>query len=203
MKKVSVALLVVSVILSLGIGGIAGFFLGVASTEAGKNFLAELVEEEQMADVAQPRRLDRAEFQLKYPSNWYVDVEDEDFDPDHLFSIDSPGASYVMFVMGNMEADPEETLQDQISQFEKLLTAPTINKFDRYGQLSGKGATLRGKIMGIRSTVKLFSYNEDGFTVMITQQYPDEDLKYVQDGMSLIEDSFSLKNGGMPEESAD
>jgi hypothetical protein len=51
---------------------------------------------------------------------------------------------------------------------------------------------LKGKIMGIRMTTKLFAFSQNDLTVMITQQCPDEDLKHVQNGLTLIENSFSL-----------
>ena len=149
-----------------------------------------------MADVSHPRNLVRERFQLQCPSNWKVDVNDEDYDADHMFSIDSPGSANVMFVMGSLETNPEDVLQDQISAFEKLFGAPTISRFERYGQISGKGAILQGKIMGNRITVKEFSFYENDLTVMITQQYPDENFKYVQDGLTLIESPFSLKARG-------
>ena len=154
----------------------------------------DLTENEKKAEIAHPQKLVREKFQLLFPSNWKVDVKDKDYDPDQMFSIDSPGNAFVMFVMGNVETKPEETLKDQISRLRKLLGEPKIDKFEKYGKFSGKGATLQGKIMGIRMTVKVFSFYQDGFTVIITQQCPDEDMKDVQDGLTLIENSFTLKS---------
>lgn len=194
MKRFSLGALLVAIILSLAGGIISGFFIGVASVQAGKEFLDDLVEDEEKADVDRPQRLVREKFQLQYPSNWKVDVNDADYDPDQMFSIESPGSTIAMFVMGKLETEPEENLQDQISEFRKIMDAPKIERFEKLGRFSGKGATLRGKIFGIRSTVKAFSFYQNELTVMITEQYPDEDLKYVQDGLTLIEDSFSLIN---------
>ncbi len=194
MKRVPVVALVVAVVMSLVAGVVVGFVLGVAATEAGREFLRDIVENEQAADVATPQHMERPRFTLQYPGNWYVDLKDEDYDPDHLFSIDSPGSAYVMFVLGPFESDPEEALRDQIAAFESLLGSPAITRFAQYGDLAGKGATLRGRIMGIRTTVRTFCAFERGQTVIITEQFPHDDEHFVKERLALIERSFVLRS---------
>jgi hypothetical protein len=194
MSKIAPSILVVAVIVSLAVGGIAGFFLGIVSTKAGKAFIRDMVEDERNAEVSQPAKLVRDRFELQYPSNWEIDTEDEDHDPDHMFSIDSPGSAFVMIVIGDVASDPEDNLQTHLRQFEKLMSNSATSRFDRYGGLTGKGATLKGRIMGIRTTVRLFACQQDDLTILITQQCPDEDFKQTQGGFSLIEKSFVLKN---------
>jgi hypothetical protein len=193
MNRVAPGTVVTAVIISLVVGGIAGFFLGLASTKAGKAIVQGIFNEEKKAEVSQPKKLAREKFEIQYPSNWKIDTEGKDYDPDHMFSIESPGSAFVMFVIGPGETVPEDTLKEQIRQFEKLMGSPDIERFERYGGLTGKGATLKGRILGIRTTAKLFAFHEDGLTVMITQSCPDEDLQPVQAGFSLIENSFTLK----------
>jgi len=193
MKRVSVGMLIVAVVVSLMIGGATGFFLGIASTKAGARFLADLVEQEAPAKTVNPTRLVRDRFELLYPANWKIDVGDEDYDPDQMFSIESPGAAFVMFILGNMETDPAESLQDQINSFSKLMGAPAIQRFENYGKLYGKGAVLQGKLLGTKVTVKAFASYSQGMTAIIIQQYPDEDFRNVKDGLALIEESFALK----------
>lgn len=193
MNRTNAVLLLIAIAVALAVGTFTGFFLGVASTKAGKAFLADIVQDEQKADVSSPKKIVRERFQLQYPSNWKIDADDEDYDPDHMFSIDSPGSAFVMFIIGTAELDPEEHLQIQIRHHEKLMGRMSINRFEKYGRFQGKGATLKGRIMGIRITVKLFAFQQDGLSLMITQQCPDEDWKHVQPGMTLIENSFVLK----------
>jgi hypothetical protein len=186
-------MIVVAVVVSLALGGVAGFFLGVASTKAGKAFMRGMVQEEEKSAVSDPRKLIRKQFELQYPSNWHVDVDDKDYDPDHMFSIDSPGHAFVMFVIGAGETEPEDSLKIQLKQFDKIMSGLSVEHFERYGRHGGRGATLKGRIMGSRTTVKLFALSQDGLTVMITQQCPEEDLNQVQDGLDLIESSFLLR----------
>jgi hypothetical protein len=193
MKRVPVGILIAAIAMSLLAGGIAGFFLGVASTNAGAAFLTDLVEQEQQAETGRPKKMVRERFELRYPRNWKIDVDDEDYDPDTMFSIDSPGAAYVMFVLGDMETNPEDSLQEYIHSFSKLMDKPAVQPFETYGQIHGKGAILQGKLMGIKVIVKVFACYSQGVTANIVQQYPAEDLKYVENGLSLIEKSFILK----------
>jgi len=192
MKRVAPLTLVIAVLGALLVGGAGGFFLGLVSTRAGKSFVQSLVQDEQNADVSHPTSLAREKFQLQYPANWHIKTEDYKYDPDHMFSIESPGSAFVMFVLGPGDTDPEHNLQLFIRQFEKLMGSPAIDRFETYGRLPGKGATLHGKLLGNRTTVKLFAAHENGMTILITQQSSDEDLPRVQEGMRLIETSFTL-----------
>lgn len=195
MNRVPVGILILVILLALFIGAVGGFFLGVASTKAGAKFLEDLAQTEQQAETRTPQKLVRDRFELSYPGNWKIDVDDADYDPDQMFSIDSPGDTFVMFVMGDMETDPKVALKGQIDAFSELMGAHKMDPFDTFGQYEGKGAILTGKLLGIRVTVKMFCCFSDGMTAMIVQQYPDEDFKYVEKGLSLIEKSFTLKPG--------
>lgn len=193
MRKLPWGILAAVALASLIIGGIAGFLLGIASTKVGSDFLESIVSGEEHADLAQPNVITRERFRLEYPSNWSVDVNDDDYDPDQNFTIESPGSAMVMFIIGTIETDPEENIQAQIAAFRKAMGSPAITRFDQYGNYQGKGAILRGTIMGSRTTVKVFSFCADGLTAIIAEHTPDEDMKYVKSGLALIEKSFSLQ----------
>ncbi len=200
---VAPSIVVVAVVIALLIGGIAGFCVGAASSKAGQALLRGAVQHEKQADVASPTKLARAGFELQYPSNWRVATDDDDYDPDHMFSIESPGSAFVMFVLGAGGIDAEETLKEQIKPMQRLMGSAAIQRFEKYGRLAGKGATLTGKIMGVKTTVRVFAYVQDDQTVMITQQCADEDLAQAAGGLDLIERSFALKSpgsGGQPKQ---
>jgi hypothetical protein len=191
MRKVSLSVLVVACAVSLGVG----FLLGIGANAAGRRFLAGMVVGERPADVTVAHTISRDRFALQYPSNWSVDETDEDYDPDHLFSIDSSGSTSVMFVVRNEDdtVSPQEKVDAQIEAQMKLMKAPKISRFDRFGRFAGLGATLTGRSLSVKRTVKLFAFNAEGLTVLIVQMYSDEDLPNVKDGLELIEKSFELK----------
>lgn len=191
MRRVRVYVPVVVGILSLVAGAVLGFFLGIAAIEFA--LTTELFE---MPDIVQPRNLVRERFQLQYPSNWKVDVDDENYDLDHTFKIESSKSAFVMFKLYDCKSNLEDLLQNQISAFDELFDYPTISNFERYGQFSGNGAILRGESAeehgGVPITIKVFCFYENNMTVTIIQYYPDFTLELVQDGLTLIENSFSL-----------
>jgi hypothetical protein len=76
MKRFSARVLVIAVAGSLILGSVIGFLLGVASTRAGRAILANLVEQEERADTTNLKTFVRDQFQLQYPSNWRIDVDD-------------------------------------------------------------------------------------------------------------------------------
>ena len=191
--KIAVLICLVAVV-CLFLGGVLGFVAGVGSTQAGKEAFAAMVAQEQWADVATPQTLTRQAFQLQYPGNWTIDTKDDSYDPDHYFTIESPGAAIVLFFL-DLKTDPAEALQDQIDAFQDLLGTPTITRFQQYGSYTGDGAVMKGTIYGIRTTVTIVALDQNGKTILIVQQCPDEDLKYVQEGQALIENSFSLTPG--------
>lgn len=195
MNQTSIVVLVLAVFVALVVGGIGGFFAGVAFTNLGRGGLEDVLvfDDEEHADVEQSKHLERDGFQLDYPINWSIDEEDEDYDPDRLFSVDSPGSSYVMFAIGKLGDEPEELLAGQVLAFEGLLDRPTRKNFGQYGNASGAGAELKGSMMGIPTTIRLFSFVDGENAVMVTEQCPDEDLEMAKPGLEMIENSFELK----------
>jgi len=192
MKKVSLVVLVASAASALVAGIVAGYLTGVASTRGEKDVLKALVKHEEEAEIQAVRTIIRKRFNVSYPSNWKVDMADPDYDPDYNFSIESSGSTFVAFLLGEMETSPEDNIQSQIHAFRRIVKDPVITRFTEYGKLSGKGAILKGDILGIPHTVRFFSLFQDGLTVIIVEQCPDGDMKYVGQGLSLIETSFSL-----------
>lgn len=177
------------------IGGVVGFSFGVASTKAGGRFLRSLVENEESANIKAPKTLKRAHFTLDYPRNWKIDKKDPDYDPDYMFSIDSPGNSYVMFIMGHAVTDPEKNIAEYVIAFNKLFEKPTMKAFKYYGKLSGRGVHMEGVIMGEPTEVRLFSTyeKEAGKSIIIIEQHPLTDSSYVDPGLQLIEETFTLR----------
>jgi heme/copper-type cytochrome/quinol oxidase subunit 4 len=135
----------------------------------------------------------RDNFKLHYPSNWYIDVKDTDYNPDNNFVINGPEFGFIYFNIiqnGNLCDNFNEI---QIYNFQKF-GLNIVSKFNTYGRLSGKGAILNGRIKGYLATVKVFAYYGSNYALLITQQYEDEDYPNLKDGFEMIENSFILKS---------
>ena len=141
--------------------------------------------------------IDRDSFSFTYPANWTIDKEDEDYDPDALFSIDSPeeGAT-IMFMIFSMPIDADLMLDEQEKAMKSgFIKKPTaIKSFDKWGKYSGKGRIIEGKILGIfKGHVKLFMYNDANKSMLVMEQLYNADTGKFSSAMNAIADSFRFK----------
>jgi hypothetical protein len=178
----------------LVLGGGVGFFLGLNATQAGKKFIENMVSEETDADVGKPQKIDRAAFTVQYPANWKVATTAQNYDPDHMFKIESPGSTHAMFMLDQSSVEPEMAVEKQVAAFNKLMSRPATTRFTQFGSHTGHGAVVKGTILSIAQTIRVFAFSEHGMTGIIIFQYPDEDEPMVRPGMDLIERSFEIKS---------
>ena len=127
-------------LLGCGVGGVVGFGAGVASVKAAREAFTAAFQDERSAEVDAPQSIDRPAFRLQYPRNWKVDAAGADHDPDRNFSIDSPGQSFVMFVIATGEMDPRVAASAHVSQqTAKLMRDAKRTPFARWGPHGGVG----------------------------------------------------------------
>lgn len=121
--------------------------------------------------------IQRDGFSLSYPADWKIDTEDEDYDPDALFSIDSPdGENMIMFIIFTAAVDPDDLLEAQVDAFSgELVKNPGITTFDSWGKYKGKGKLLKGKLLGVFSGfVRIFVYGDEHKTMLVVEQCYDK-----------------------------
>ena len=161
--------------------GCAGFAEGLAETE-------------EKADVRSPRPFVRERFQLDYPGNWTIDEADEDYDPDHLFSIDSPGSCTVSVIVFDAAIPAKTSVDGQVEAFvPRIVKQPVQTPFTRWGAYEGEGVTLAGKILGVLpGNIRIFAHESqrEDLTFTIVEFCYDEDLPLVRPGFELVERTF-------------
>jgi hypothetical protein len=177
---------------ALGVG--VGFFAGVLSVEGARDLFLAMFRSEQQAKVDAPKRIERPSFSLEYPGNWAIDAKDPDYDPDHLFSIDTPGDGFVMFVIAEGELDAADALEQHVAnQLKATIKGAKRTAFDRYGSFQGHGALLQGKYLGLApGSVRIFCFRQGDLTFQITELVSDEDRAKVEPGLRLVEKSLRL-----------
>ncbi len=146
-----------------------------------------------MFSLAQDRSIKRDSFSLKYPADWHIDTADTDYDPDALFSIDSPdGESFIMFIIYDIAMDQDDILEAQVKEFTaQLMKKPTITTFDSWGKYKGKGKLMKGKIAGVyKGFVKIFVYADEHKSMLVVEQGYDEDLPALEKAYGLISSTF-------------
>jgi hypothetical protein len=177
-------------LLPVALGVLVALLVACASVFEG------LVQTEQDADVRAPKRIVRERFRLEYPGNWTVDEEDEDYDPDHLFSIDSPGSCHVTFIVFDAVISAKTSVATQVEGLvPKIMREPVQVPFARWGAYDGEGVALAGRMLGLeRGSIRIFAHESEpeDLTLTIVEFCFDEDLLLVRPGFELIERSFEL-----------
>lgn len=185
--------LVLCCFLCLSGGLIVVFFGGVASTEKGLSFLEDMFRVERRAEVKNKQSFTRPRFQFDYPGNWKLNTTREGHDPDTNFFFDSPGNSYVHFIVSPEEYDPQENIDDKYQNYLQYMPTMKTKSLSGYGKYGGKGLSMRGRFFGFATTINVYSFYHEGLTFIIVEQCTDEDFKMVSPGFSLIEKSLRIK----------
>ncbi len=176
-------------------GGAIGFGAGVASVKAAREAFVSVFEDERAAEVDRPEAIDRPAFRLRYPRNWRINTGDPKYDPDGMFSIESPGTSFVMFVVATGAVDPGVSVESHVElQTKKVMHDATRTPFDWWGAYSGVGVLLTGKKLGIvPGTIRIFAFRQGERTFTVVESTSDDDRSKVAPGFALIEKSFEAK----------
>jgi|GEM_PF-1309535 len=178
---------------ALILGNVMGFFIGVAVRKGGLG-IGHLLSGEKAADLAHPQKLAREGYRLTFPGNWRVDTSDEEYDPDHFFSLDSPGASFAMFTILEVPTDPEQNVDVNVSEFvPNVIRSPVRTTFMAWGNYQGYGVELKGKVASlVEGGVRIFSYSSERTSFIVVESYHDEDREKVEPGFQLIRSTFEL-----------
>jgi hypothetical protein len=179
-------------------GGVVGFGAGVASVKAAREAFTSAFQDEHRADVDKPQFIDRKAFRLQYPGNWKVNTAGSGYDPDHQFSIESPGQSFVLLIIDTGGTDPKIAVDAHVrQQTSKLMRDATRTPFEWWGAHRGEGVLLTGKMLGLTpGTIRIFAFLEGERTVTVVESTFDDDRAMVAPGFALIERTFQMKDGG-------
>ncbi len=143
-------------------------------------------------DVTHPETINRPGFSLKYPGNWWVVEDAEDYDPDHDITIEPIQDALVVIRVSDDAVVPEEELASRLEAYRQLLTFAQPSRFTNWGAFVGAGAEFRGELDGDRYLVRIFTTSTAtrGFTII--EQSAESVAREVEPGFTLIRSSFLL-----------
>lgn len=174
-----------------------GFFLGISSTELGKEIFNEIgvvpgefANEEEPADVANPQDLEGKLYRLKYPRNWTLD-ENYSRENEYYLSVDSPGGSYAIFTIYDCKTDTQKNVDNAESHGYEF-TSPVRESFETWGKFSGKGVVIKDKWSRNTTEIRIFSHSTDTSGFMVVEYRYSSPMQRVEPGFELIADSFEL-----------
>ena len=188
----------IGLLVGILVGVLLGFSLGTVTTRAVRR-ASDGVQEEP-ADVANPSTLEREGFQLRFPGNWRVSSEEDDFDPDAYFSIDSPGGSYVTIELIDEPVAVDEEVRQCVADFvPEWISRPTTEPFTKWGGHEGLGLHLTGRTAyGDKGGVRIFAHSGDRGAFVVIEVYCDKGLEHVSPGFELIRKTFKLQMPATP-----
>lgn len=140
--------------------------------------------------------LDRPKFSLKYPAAWTIAYSDPDYDPDHLFVINTNSNSYIRIEIPPEPRETRELLEIILEVMENYaINTHSRSKLTGWGNINGEGMHLKGKVMKIfPGGIRVFVGQDKGNTLAVVELYYTEELDAVLPGFVLIQESFAFKH---------
>ena len=165
----------------------------------GRKTLQAVLSIERPADLDHPQVIDRALFQLSCPGNWTVGREEANYNPDHLFTLLSPGQSQRLLVI--VEAKPSDPAKNVAAQFagirKKFSSSAKQIPFTRWGHHTGKGVDVSGRMLGfVSGEARVFSHSDAtrSFTIVEIRTDRDAFISGAAAAFDSIAQSFRLHN---------
>ena len=144
---------------------------------------------------AQNTKVDRPAYTFSYPSEWKMDTDDVDYDPDSYFAIDIDENNLVLFFIMD-QVDMQEIVDAQQDALTRAVmeNPEKISQFKKWGAYTGVGKMMRGRLPGTAAaTIRIFAHNFKDKTLLVILQCHDADLERIGKGLKLVEESFILK----------
>jgi len=144
----------------------------------------------------EPTTLDRADFTLKYPSNWKEDQHARDYKPDSNFTLNSPKNSYVQFRIMDKTETPEKLLSIAVNS----LDGPAINSLSKtrlteWGIYKGEGVDMKGNILdSFPGGIIVFVFSTKNHNVLVEEYYFSDELRDILGDIRIISNSFQVKD---------
>lgn len=159
----------------------------------------EAIEEAGEWSESEMATIDRPGFKLKYPKDWTVAKHQPDYNPDRLFSIETPGSSHIQIEIFDAKPgmDVTQTMQDVLQALDgPAVETYSYGDFEEWGHFEGEGKHLKGKIMsiipgGCRVFVTVIPGKNKG--LLVTEFYMSEDLPEAHPGFNLISQTLVFK----------
>ncbi|QYY34861.1 hypothetical protein [Ruficoccus sp. ZRK36] len=190
--KILSSLSVLAVALTAQAGSIASLQL-----ESASHLALNILQEDWSADEIST--IDRPAFTLTYPTGWHIATSQDDYDADHLFTIEvANGDSYITIKLFVPDANTDA--DDIMFSILTTLDGPMIetysrDSFNNWGQFEGQGVHLKGKIAGfLPGGARIFVSTMGQRGILVTELYYADDLDAAFPGFDLIRKSFAFKD---------
>lgn len=136
-------------------------------------------------------------YTLQYYADWHIDTLESGFDKDHSFTINAQEEdAFIAFDMIDYPVKEAEILKAKIDQhFNQTITNATVTTFDTWGKYKGKGAVIKGNIMGVmEGKFTIFVHSDANHSFVMSSQILDNDERKYRPNLDLVAQAFQLKD---------
>lgn len=146
-------------------------------------------------DVENPSTHRSRVLSFTYPGNWWINDEDESFDPDHNVVVESMHGAWVSIMVyepdGDVESEMEASIEFNGLHLENLHES---GSFTTWGSFRGLGRSLRGHGYGDSYEVRIFISSIDNERLLEVQEIcPLEDLDTINPGFRQIARTLKIR----------
>lgn len=145
-------------------------------------------------DIDDPVVIDRPGFTLRYPGNWWVNTEDDDYDPDSQFMIEPFQDARARFLLGEGPVDPEDETEHYLKAYQEVFRGDDVSTFTRWGSHVGSGVKYRGTTEGTLYVVRIFTTTTDTRNLTVVEWVESSVAYLLKPGFKLMRDSFRFKD---------
>lgn len=146
-------------------------------------------------DLKRTSAHDSATMTFDYPGNWWIDTEDEEYDPNAYVSVEPVHEAFTRIMLYESEAGPEAEVEVTLESYRESATRwRNEQPFATWGSFRGTGISVDGVIEGQQFRLRVFVAPVlDGMLLEIQTMWAVSDESSVMPGFDLIEASFRLK----------
>jgi len=137
-------------------------------------------------------------FAIYYPRKWEINTKINTYNPQTNITLETTGESYVQIelIPRTDNRSEQELLDDILFSYTggQLIQVFSKAPANQWGEHSGTGVHMRGKILGyFPGGVRIFTKNHGNLSLLVTELYYSEDLKEVMPGYDLVAQSYQFK----------
>lgn len=148
----------------------------------------------QPPETTNPLRHQASQLVFDYPSNWNIDTQDPDFDPDYLVTFQLPQDAFVLIMVYASEAGATEVLADTVAAYQSSMQSLTkTHDLTNWFGMYGVGQRHTGILEGNQYTLTVFERPvNDELSIEVITLHLTEDATLLRPGFQLIAKSLNF-----------
>jgi len=143
-------------------------------------------------------KIDRKTFSMALRAIWKEDTSGEAYDPDTFVMFQRGSSTNCLFevMIGKKSAGAsvDGLLQSQRDGWLKIVSEPKVTEFQEWGNYTGKGVEIEGKVQGtFLQQHRIFGFTKGDTVCLVIESAPPKEFFLYSGDFKTIRNSFKLK----------